>query len=53
MVAIYLWLFLIVVFIGVDLLMKNEKFDKIPGPAGIFLLDNTLDFLMDSGSYII
>ncbi|CAF4794018.1 unnamed protein product [Pieris macdunnoughi] len=44
-----MWLFLVIILlIALNLLMKNESFDKIPGPRGIFLLQNTLDFLTDS-----
>ncbi|XP_050351919.1 cytochrome P450 4C1-like [Nymphalis io] len=29
-------------------LFRDEKFDKIPGPKGTFLIENGLDFLMES-----
>ncbi|CAH0727379.1 unnamed protein product, partial [Brenthis ino] len=28
---------------------RNKEFDKIPGPPGIFLLNNTLELVMDPG----
>ncbi|KAJ2947945.1 hypothetical protein O0L34_g9737 [Tuta absoluta] len=37
----------LVLFIFVDWCMKHEGFEKLPGPKGLFLLENTLEFLMD------
>ncbi|XP_073957075.1 uncharacterized protein [Choristoneura fumiferana] len=45
------WMYLAVVALSVYFLNRwirsNEKFEMIPGPKGIYIFENALDFLMD------
>lgn len=48
-----LWL-LIILLLGVVSLLyfflyRDEEYEKIPGPKGIFPFGNAFDFFMDSG----
>ncbi|XP_046962288.1 cytochrome P450 4C1-like isoform X1 [Vanessa cardui] len=40
--------FILIFYHYINYLFKDEKFDKIPGPKGTFLIENGLDFLMES-----
>ncbi|KAI8438629.1 hypothetical protein MSG28_011061 [Choristoneura fumiferana] len=48
------WMYLAVVALSVYFLNRwirsNEKFEMIPGPKGIYIFENALDFLMDPGA---
>lgn len=52
-----MWIYLAVLVLTVYFLNRwirgNEKFERIPGPKGIYIFENALDFLMDPGILII
>lgn len=46
---ISLSLFVLAIAVILKRFLKNDEFEKIPGPSGPFLINNTLDFLSGPG----
>ncbi|VVC93626.1 unnamed protein product [Leptidea sinapis] len=47
MLILYLVVILFIFLVALDRLLKNEQFEKIPGPSGLFLVNNTLDVIRE------
>lgn len=48
-----MWIYLAIVALAAYFLNRwirsNEKYESIPGPKGVYILENALDIIMDPG----